>query len=95
MNSANPTGGSQPNARATCPWVSTSTSRTVFPLCANPAARLTAVVVLPTPPFDNAIAILLIQIPPSKFTRYPMTGGADPIININPITGFTNLPNEN
>ena len=40
------------------PWASTSTNNTRISLAANAVARLTAVVVFPTPPFWFAIAIM-------------------------------------
>ena len=50
MRAASPGPGVIPRAKAACPWVSASTSRTRWPSMARAAARLTAVVVLPTPP---------------------------------------------
>src|ERR1043166_10589 len=40
---------------------SRSSSRTLCPLCANAAARLIVVVVLPTPPFGLAMAMILLN----------------------------------
>ena len=43
--------GATPSVAVAEPWMSRSTSSTLWPRRASPAARLTAVVVLPTPPF--------------------------------------------
>src|SRR5687767_5382084 len=50
---------STPEPIVALPCGSRSTSRTRWPTCASPAARFTAVVVLPTPPFWLAMQKIL------------------------------------
>src|SRR5713226_1184389 len=47
------------------PWASRSISSTLWPISASAAPRLTAVVVLPTPPFCIATAIVRVKSAPS------------------------------
>ena len=51
--------GGAPSALVALAWASTSTSSARAPRSASAAARLTAVVVLPTPPFWLVIATMV------------------------------------
>ena len=53
-----------PRLSATLPWVSRSTRSTWYPILARPEASVTAVVVLPTPPFWFRIAKIVGIKPP-------------------------------
>lgn len=60
-------GSFQPRLSVRLPCASASTSSTFLPCRTNPMPRLTAVVVLPTPPFWLAMAMTFdILYPPSK-----------------------------
>src|SRR5712691_3677258 len=64
--------------RVRWPWASRSMSRTLWPISASAAPRLTAVVVLPTPPFCMATAIVRAKSAPSltEARRYRPHGAA-------------------